>query len=86
VLAPQVGKSDEEALKRGAGSRIQRTEQLIGQLGDKKLTSDQQEQLLTIRSFLDKAKDALAARDLAQASNLAEKAQILAEELSQGIR
>ena len=51
-----------------------------------KLSEEQREQLLTIRSFLEKAKDALGERDLAKASNLADKARILAEELAQGVR
>ena len=84
VLAPQVG--DEEQLKREAGSRIQRTEQLIGQLEEKKLTEDQKEQLLTIRSLLGNAKEAFATKDLAKASNLADKARVLGEELARGIR
>lgn len=84
VLAPQVG--DEEQLKREAGSRIQRTEQLIGQLEDKKLSGEQRERLITIQSLLGNAKEALATRDLARASNLADKARVLAEELASGIR
>ena len=84
VLAPQVG--DEEQLKRTAGSRIQRTEQLIGQLEGKSLTSEQQERLMTVRSLLGNAREALAAKDLTKASNLAEKARLLAEELSQSVK
>lgn len=86
VLAPQVGKGDEEQLKRTAGSRIQRTEQLIDQLEGKSLTSEQQERLMTVRSLLGNAKDALAAQDLTKASNLADKARLLAEELSQSVK
>jgi hypothetical protein len=86
VLAPQVGKDDEEQQRREASARIVRVERLVGQLEEKKLSEGQREQLLTIRSFLDKAKDALGERDLAKASNLADKARILAEELAQGVR
>jgi len=84
VLAPQVG--DEEQLRRTAGTRIQRTEQLIGQLEGKSLTSEQQERLMTVRSLLGNAKEALAAQDLTKASNLADKARLLAEELSQSVK
>ena len=84
VLAPQVG--DEEQLRRTAGSRIQRTEQLIGQLEGKSLTAEQQERLMTVRSLLGNAKEALAAQDLTKASNLADKARLLAEELSQSVK
>jgi hypothetical protein len=86
VLAPQVGKQDEEQLRREASTRIQRAEVLIGRIDEKKLTKDQQEQFLTIQSLLKNAKEAIEAKDLARASNLAEKARILAEELAQAAR
>ncbi len=86
VLAPQVGKGDEEQLRRTAVSRIQRTEQLVGQLEGKSLTGEQQERLMTVRSLLGSSRDALTAQDLTKASNLAEKARLLAEELSQAVK
>jgi hypothetical protein len=86
VLAPQVGKGAEEQAKRATSARIQRTEQIIGQLEGKKLTNDQREQFLTVQNLLGSAKEALAAQDLAKASNLSEKARILAEELSQSVK
>lgn len=84
VLAPQIG--DEERLRRTAGSRIERTEQLIGQLEGKSLTREQEERLMTVRSLLGNAKESLAAQDLPKASNLADKARLLAEELSQSVK
>jgi hypothetical protein len=86
VLAPQVGKQGEEHLRRTALSRMQRSEQIIGQLETKMLTSEQQEQLLTVQSLLGSAREALSSQDLTKASNLAEKARILAEELAQTVR
>jgi len=86
VLAPQVGKQDEEQLRREASTRIQRAELLIGRIDEKKLTKDQQEQFLTIQSLLKSAKEAVESQDLTRASNLAEKARILAEELAQAAR
>ena len=86
VLAPHVGKDDEEQQRREASARIVRAERLVGQLDEKKLSEGQREQLMTIRSFLDKARDALGERDLARASNLADKARILAEELAEAVR
>jgi hypothetical protein len=86
VLAPQVGRQGEEQLRRTANSSIQRTEHLIGQLEGKKLTGEQQEQLLTVRSLLGNAREALLAQDLTKASNLADKARILAEELAQSVK
>jgi hypothetical protein len=86
VLVPQVGKGGEEHLKRTASLRIQRAEQLIVQLDGKKLTSEQQEQLLTVQSLLANAKEALGTPDLTKASTLADKARILAEELTKTVR
>ncbi len=86
VLAPQVGKEDEEQLKRTAGARIQRTEELVVQIEGKNLSREQHERLMTVRSLLASARDALAARDLSKASNLADKARLLAEELSQTVK
>ena len=86
VLAPQVGKGDEEQLRRTAVARIQRAEQLVGQLEGKSLTGEQQERLMTVRSLLGSARDALTAKDLTKASNLADKARLLAEELAQGVK
>jgi hypothetical protein len=86
VLAPQVGKQGEENLRRMALSQMQRSEQVIGQLEAKKLTNEQQEQLLTVKGLLGGAREALSSQDLTKASNLAEKARILAEELAQTVR
>jgi hypothetical protein len=86
VLAPQVGKDGEAQLRRTATARIQRSEHVIGQLEAKKLTSEQREQLLTVQSLLENAREALSVQDLTKASNLAEKARLLAEELAQTVR
>lgn len=85
VLAPQVGKAREEQLRRTTSSRIQRSEEVIGQLEGKTLTSEQREQLLTAKSLVGSAREALASEDLTKASNLAEKARILVEELAQTV-
>jgi hypothetical protein len=41
---------------------------------------------MTVRSLLGNAKESLAAQDLPKASNLADKARLLAEELSQSVK
>lgn len=81
VLSPQVGREDEDRLRREANSKIRKAEQIVQQVDQKKLAKDQQETFSTIRSFLANAREALTARDFLRATNLAEKAQILAEEL-----
>src|SRR5512147_1527066 len=55
VLSPEVGREDEERQKRDAGGRIQKAEETIRQVDQKKLTKEQQETFSTIQSFLGKA-------------------------------
>ncbi|HWT82360.1 MAG TPA: hypothetical protein VN648_26545 [Candidatus Methylomirabilis sp.] len=81
VLSPQVGMANEDKLKRDSAARIQKTEEIMTQIDQKKLSKEQQDSLSTIQTFLANAKDALAAQDFLRAFNLADKAQILTEEL-----
>jgi hypothetical protein len=81
VLSPQVGRADEDRLKRDFSTRIQKTEEIITQIDQKKLSKEQQDTFSTIQSFLVNAKEALAAQDFLRAFNLADKAQILTEDL-----
>jgi hypothetical protein len=76
-----VGREEEERLKQQAAARIEDTEKMVRQINGKKLPSDKQEVLSTIRSFVSKAKEALALKDFSRASTLADKARTLAEEL-----
>ncbi len=69
-------------MRRDAQNRIEGTERLVRQIDQKKLVGEQQQNLLTIQSFLTKAKEALSARDLQRAFTLADKAYLLADELS----
>lgn len=82
LLSPQVGQKEEDRLKNDAKTRIERAEKIVQQIDLKKLTRDQQEILSSTRSFIAKAKEALANKDYLRAFNLADKAQIVAEELS----
>ncbi|MBI4574510.1 MAG: hypothetical protein HY713_14630 [candidate division NC10 bacterium] len=86
VLSPQVGREDEDRLKREASSRIQRAEQIVQQVDQGKLVKEQQETFSTIQSFLAKAKEALSTQDFQRAFNLSDKAQVLAEELVRNLR
>lgn len=81
VLSPQVGRANEDRLKRESTARIQKTEEIITQIDQKKLSKEQQDTFSTIQTFLANAKDALVAQDFLRAFNLADKAQILSEEL-----
>ncbi len=84
VLSPQL--EDEQRVQREAQSRIDGTERLVGRIDQRKLAGDQRQNFLTIQSFLAKAKEALSARDIQRAFTLADKAHVLAEELSRTIR
>ncbi len=80
MLSPGV--EDEQRMRREAQKRIDGTERLVRQIDQKKLVGQQQQNFETIQSFLAKAKDALSARDLQRAFTLADKAYLLADELS----
>lgn len=86
VLSPQVGAQDAERLKREPGARIEETEQLLQQIDQERLTKNQQDTYTTIQSFLVSARQALVAQDYLRASNLADKAHALAEEMSGRLR
>jgi len=73
---------DEQRMRREAQKRIDGTERLVRQIEQKKLAGQQQQNFETIQSFLAKAKEALSARDLQRAFTLADKAYLLADELS----
>ncbi|MBI3077108.1 MAG: hypothetical protein HYY85_09030 [Deltaproteobacteria bacterium] len=68
-------------MQQQAQARIAGAEQVVKQIGQKKLAKDQQETFSTIRSFLAKAKEALSLKDFPRAFILADKAKILADEL-----
>ena len=80
MLSPGV--EDEQRMRREAQKRIDGTERLVRQIDQKKLVGQQQQNFETIQSFLAKAKEALSARDLQRAFTLADKAYLLADELS----
>jgi hypothetical protein len=73
-------------MRRETLTRIDGAERLIHDMDPKKLAEPEQEQnLLTIQSFLSKAKEALSARDVQRAFTLADKALVLADELSRAL-
>ena len=82
VLSPEVGQQEEERLSRAASARIEGAERIVRQIDQARLAGNQQEMLSTVQSFLAKAKEAISAKDFQRAYNLADKAQLLAEELA----
>ena len=85
-LSPDVGREEEEQLRRAAEAKIEGTEQVVKKIEKKTLAKEQQEILATVRSFVSKAKEALSIKDFSKAYNLANKAFILAQDLSGTVR
>lgn len=81
-LSPRVGREEETRLREEAEAKIQGTEHMVERINQRTLAKDQREILSTIHSFLTKAKEALSIKDFSRAYNLANKAFILAQELS----
>ena len=86
VLSPQVTSAEELRLTQEARSRIEGAEKLVGQLERRRLAREEQDTVATIKDFLAKSKEAMATRDVQRAYNLADKAYILAEDLSRTSR
>jgi hypothetical protein len=86
VLAPEVASEEERRLERDALARIDGAERLVRGLDGRRLRSEQRQNLDTVQSFLDKAREALAARDVQRAYTLADKAFLLADDLNRVTR
>ncbi|HEY7203405.1 MAG TPA: hypothetical protein VIA61_03880 [Methylomirabilota bacterium] len=86
VLAPQASLEEEQRMKTQAERRIESTEKLVQRIDPSRLAREQQENYLTIHSFLSKAREALSTRDVQRAFTLADKAYLLADELSKAPR
>jgi hypothetical protein len=86
LLSPQVSPELEGRLVDEATAKIQGAERTLQSIDTGKLANDQQETYQTIHSFLSQAREALAQKDFPQALNLAQKAQILSDELSKALR
>ncbi|HSB40251.1 MAG TPA: hypothetical protein VLK28_00330, partial [Methylomirabilota bacterium] len=86
VLAPQASAEEEQRIKAQAERRIEGTERLVRGIDPSRLAREQQENYRTIRSFLVKAREALSTRDVQRALTLAEKAYLLADEMSKAPR
>jgi hypothetical protein len=86
VLAPQASAEEEQRIKLQAERRIEGTERLVQRIDPSRLAREQQENYRTIQSFLVKAREALSSRDVQRAFTLAEKAYLLADEMSKAPR
>ena len=82
VLSPVLSAVDEQKLRADTQSRIDGVARRLRQIDPTKLASAEQENLQTVQSFLDKAREALQAQDVQRAFILADKAYLLADELT----
>ncbi len=86
VLSPKAGAEDTERMKQASVTKIQQTEDIIKLIDQARLNKGQQDTYATVQSFLADARKALTAQDYLRASNLADKAHVLAEDLSRGLK
>lgn len=82
VLSPVLSAMDEHKLRVDTQQRIDGAAQRLRQIDPAKLASSEQDSLQTVQSFLDKAREALQAQDFQRAFTLADKAYLLADELT----
>jgi hypothetical protein len=82
VLSPVLSAADEQKLRAETQQRLDGAEQRLRQIDPAKLASAQQDSLRTVQSFLDKAREALQVKDIQRAFTLADKAFVLADELT----
>ncbi len=81
-LAPQVSSDREKQLTEEINTTIQEVERALLSVDQWKLKADQMETYQTVQSFLTQARKALTDKDFQRAMNLAQKAHILSDELS----
>lgn len=86
VLSPQMGAAEEGRLSSEALARIEGAESVVRQIDQQRLAPPQLETFSTVQSFLVKAREAMTAKDYPRALTLADKARVLAAELSQSLR
>jgi len=86
VLAPQLSAEEEDRLTQKARSQIEGAEKVLSQIEKGRLRRTEQSTLATVLDFLAKAREAMAGRDYQRAATLADKARVLAEDLTRAVR
>ena len=86
VLSPQEGLAEEKRQRQETASKIQQAKHTVLRVDQKRLPKDQQAMYATVQSFIANAKTALSAQDFVRATNLADKAQVLANDLLQSVQ
>jgi hypothetical protein len=86
VLAPQLSAEEEDRLTQQARSQIEGAEKVLSQIEKSRLRRTDQSTLATVLDFLAKAREAMVGRDYQRAATLADKARVLAEDLTRAVR
>ena len=81
VLVPQLSPEDMSEAKQQTQDSLAVAERNLGSTKGRKLTPAQSDLVAKIRSFIEQAKGAVGSGDWARARTLAEKAQVLSEDL-----
>jgi hypothetical protein len=86
--APQVSPQidNEDRAVRGVRAQLIRANEVVAQVDPSKLGSEQQEMLSGLKDFVNKADEALLARNVPRAQVLADKASRLAEDLALALK
>jgi hypothetical protein len=81
-MAPVAPQHQDSVERRKSGQLLTATETNLKSLVGKMLTAEQQAAVAQVRQFMEQSRAALDAGDLTQGYNLAEKANVLSEELN----
>lgn len=85
-LQPQLTEVEERRLRDQATRQIAEAERTVQAVRTERLQPAERETYTAIQGFLRQAQDALASRDYQRATNLAQKAQTLAQDLPRAPR
>ena len=81
VIAPQLSENESAAARQQTRESIAAAERNLARVGTRELTPLQADLAAKVRGFLKNAREAAGSGDWVGAHNLAEKAQLLSEEL-----
>jgi type IV secretory pathway VirB10-like protein len=84
-LVPVLTAAQRQELENSVNERISRAQNILASIAGKRLSSEQENTVGQIRTFLKQAEEARGS-DLLRANNLAERARVLAEELARRLR
>jgi hypothetical protein len=84
-LVPMLTPAQRQDLERSVGDRINRAQNILASIAGRRLSREQQDMAGQIRTFLRQAEEARGT-DLLRANNLAERAEVLAQDLAKRLR